>query len=92
MLFDGEFRGGQTDRLSGGDGNDVLGPFNRPAKRDYVACGRGFDRVGADAEDVVAPDCERVAVGPAALQLFQQLEETGFFETFFGGLAPFPEG
>ncbi len=91
LLFDGEFEGGATDRLSGGDGNDVLGPFNKPAKRDFVTCGSGFDRVAADTKDVVADDCERVAVGEAAIQeFFEELEEEGFFENFFGGLAPFP--
>jgi len=64
---------------------------NRPATRDFVTCGSGFDRVAADTKDVVAPDCERVAVGGAAVQeLVEELEEEGFFETFFGGLPPFP--
>ena len=92
-LLDGERRGGATDIITGGDGNDVIGPFNKPAKRDVVTCGGGFDRVAADTEDLVAPDCERVAVGSAAAEkLDQQLEESGFFETFFGGLAPSPVG
>src|SRR5215208_4605829 len=60
---DGDRRGsaGATDILTGGDGNDVLDPFNKPAGRDFVTCGRGFDRALADTEDVVAPDCEKVA-------------------------------
>jgi Ca2+-binding RTX toxin-like protein len=92
LLADGESEGGVTDILAGGAGDDVLGPLNKPAKKDIVTCGSGFDRVAADTEDLVAPDCERVAVGPAAAEkLDQQLEESGFFETFFGGLAPFPE-
>ncbi len=91
LLFDGEFRGGATDTLSGGDGNDVLGPFNKPAHKDVITCGSGFDRVLADAEDVVAPDCEKVAVGSAAVrELDQQLEESGFYDRIFGGLAPSP--
>jgi hypothetical protein len=70
----------------------VLDPFNKPAKKDFLACGSGFDRVLADTKDVVAPDCERVAVGlAAAVELNQQLEESGFFDNIFGGLAPFPE-
>ena len=49
--------------------------------------------MAADTKDVVAPDCERVATGPTAGQdLFEELEESGFAENFFGGLAPFPEG
>ncbi len=91
LLFDGENRGGATDTLSGGDGNDVLNPFNKPAHRDVVTCGSGFDRVLADTEDVVAPDCEKVAVGQAAVrELDQQLEESGFYGRLFGGLAPSP--
>jgi len=47
----------------------------------------------ADTQDLVAPDCERVDVGlAAAQQLNQQLEESGFFDRIFGGLAPFPGG
>jgi Ca2+-binding RTX toxin-like protein len=92
-LLDGEFRGGATDSLTGGDGNDVLDPFNKPAHKDVITCGSGFDRVLADTKDVVAPDCERVAVGLAAAQeLNQQLAESGFFENLFAGLAPFPAG
>ena len=91
LLFDGESRGGATDTLSGDAGNDVLGPFNKPAKRDFVTCGSGFDRVLADTEDVVAPDCEKVAVGlAAARELNDQLAGSGFFDRIFGGLAPSP--
>jgi Ca2+-binding RTX toxin-like protein len=90
-LLDGEIQGGATDTVIGGEGNDVLDIINRPAKKDIVACGSGFDRVLADTEDLVAPDCENVAVGPAAAQrLNEQLEEEGFFDRIFGGLAPPP--
>ena len=71
---------------------DVL---NSPAAKDLVVCGDGFDRVLADSKDVVARDCEEVAVGLAAAEeLAGRLEETGFYERFFEGLAPspFPEG
>jgi Ca2+-binding RTX toxin-like protein len=95
FLFDGPFRETDKDTLSGGDGDDVFLVYNRPAARDTVTCGGGFDRVGADTKDVVSDDCERVVVdstaGPFfAHQLFQQLEESGYFENFFGGLAPSP--
>jgi len=50
-----------TDKLSTGDGNDVVAIFNDPAFRDVVTCGSGFDRVFADKKDTIAPDCERVA-------------------------------
>src|SRR5918997_3582421 len=97
-LVDGPFRETDKDTLSGGDGDDVFLVYNRPATRDVVTCGGGFDRVGADTKDVVSDDCERVVVdspaGPLEHQLFQQLEESGFNENFFEGLAPspFPEG
>ena len=90
-LVDGPFDETSRDSLSGGDGNDVLDVINRPATRDFVTCGSGFDRVFADSKDVVAPDCERVAVGLAAAEeLYQQLEESGFLGSIFGGLPPFP--
>jgi hypothetical protein len=45
----------------------------------------------ADTEDLVAPDCEKVAVGlEAAGKLNLQLGEAGFFDRIFGGLAPSP--
>jgi len=92
-LTDGERRGGATDILTGGDGNDVIDPFNKPAKRDVVTCGGGFDRVLADRADVVAPECEKVAVGlAAARELDQQIEESGFYDRIFEGLALFPGG
>jgi Ca2+-binding RTX toxin-like protein len=91
-LIDGELRGVQTDTLGGGDGDDLLDAINLPAKRNMLSCGRGFDRVFADSEDAIAPDCEKVAVGPAAAEkLNQQLANAGFFARFFNGLAPFPE-
>jgi Ca2+-binding RTX toxin-like protein len=90
-LLDGEFRGGQTDTLSGGDGDVLLDIINQLAKRDILSCGRGFDMVLADAKDAVAPDCEKVAVGGAAAnKLNQQLQNSGFFDRFFNNLAPFP--
>jgi hypothetical protein len=49
--------------------------------------------VVVDRKDVLAPDCERAFVFPTAHVLFEQLEESRFFETFFDfeSLAPFPE-
>jgi hypothetical protein len=71
----------------------VLDLINKPAKRDVVTCGGGFDRVLADTEDVIAPDCEKVAVGlAAARELDQQIEESGFYDRIFEGLALFPGG
>jgi hypothetical protein len=60
-----------------------------PAFEDRVVCGSGFDVVGADKKDVVAPDCEKVGIISSAAQ------EGQFFESilprFYRGLAPFPE-
>ncbi len=93
LLGDGEVRGGATDILAAGDGNDVINPGNKPAKKDIVTCGSGFDRVLADRADVVAPDCEKVAVGLAARrELDQRIEESGFYDRLFEGLAPYPGG
>ena len=52
-----------------------------------VSCGDGFDRVGADRKDVVAPDCERVFVGAAASRFFFRLIDSGYFDRFFEELA-----
>jgi len=59
--------------LAGGDcgplwckfpfGNDVVEA--RDGEVDSIACGAGTDRVVADADDVVAPDCENVERGAA---------------------------
>lgn len=51
---------GARDALDGGRGKDVLRVRNVPAAEDAVSCGRGFDRVIADRQDVVDGDCERV--------------------------------
>ena len=91
FLSDGGVLGGAKDNLSAGDGNDVIWTFNESSKRDVVTCGGGFDRVLADRADMVAPDCERVARGHAAVeQLNQRIEESGFYDRPSEGLAPFP--
>ena len=88
LVADGPDREFSTDRLSAGDGNDVVGVFNDPAFKDIVTCGDGFDRVFADRKDVIAPDCERVA---DRVSEFEELFES-IPESFFEGLAPPPEG
>ena len=86
LLLDGEFRGGAKDTLSGGDGGDFLLPLNKPANRDVVSCGGGFDRVLADRKDAVAPDCEKVFVGlDSADKFFESIPRS-----FFRGLPPDP--
>ncbi len=89
LVTDGPNREFATDKLSAGRGNDVVGVFNDPAFKDIVTCGGGFDRVFADREDVLAPDCERVADrGPEFERLARAIERGGFFERlnrrFFG--------
>jgi hypothetical protein len=91
--FIGGWREAPKDNLSGGPGNDWVLTFNDPAFGDVVTCGSGFDRVAADRKDVVADDCEEVAIGKAeADEIFGPLEESGFFDEFFEALPPFPEG
>ena len=60
VLIDGPFREFALDVLEGGAGNDRFFVQNRPAARDIVGCGGGFDRVIADRKDIVGDDCERV--------------------------------
>ncbi len=69
-----------TDKLSTGDGNDVVGIFNDPAFRDVVTCGSGFDRVFADKKDTIAPDCERVADEGAEFNAVGESIPQSFFE------------
>ena len=62
----------------------MIDVFNKPAGKDVVTCGGGFDRVRADRADVVAPDCERVFVGEhKILAFFESIPES-----FFPGLHP----
>jgi Ca2+-binding RTX toxin-like protein len=84
LLIDGPLTEFSHDSIVGGGGNDVLDAFNQPAVRDTIVCGRGFDRVLADRKDVVANDCERVAVG---LQAVQRLAGS-IPQSFFEGLNP----
>jgi Ca2+-binding RTX toxin-like protein len=86
-LVDGDFRESSEDKLSAGAGNDVLDVINRPAFEDVVSCGGGFDRVLADREDLVAPDCERVFIGVASIDEFEESVPRSFFR----GLPPSPE-
>jgi Ca2+-binding RTX toxin-like protein len=62
LLIDDGFREFSKDHFSGGPGNDVIDVMHYRSARDRVVCGGGFDRVAADSNDVVAPDCEKVVV------------------------------
>ena len=79
-------REGAQDTCSGGPGNDVFVANNRPASRDIVTCGRGFDRVLADREDLFTPDCETSFFGITDQEFFARVPQS-----FFPSLAPFPE-
>jgi Ca2+-binding RTX toxin-like protein len=94
FMLDGNLRESSHDNFSGDAGNDVLSVNHVPPFKDVASCGGGFDRVLADTKDVVAPDCERVrVVRGSGAEVTQQ--EQAFFEaipeSFFRGLAPFPE-
>jgi hypothetical protein len=81
LMADGDLEHDQSeDILSGGAGNDAIVVVNRPAFKDIVTCGSGFDRVLADRKDVVAPDCERVFIGVASFDAFFNSIPQSFFE------------
>jgi Ca2+-binding RTX toxin-like protein len=84
LVIDGPDREFATDKLSAGDGNDVVGAVNRPAFEDVLQCGSGFDRVIADREDVLAPDCEKVFFGLGSEDEFIE----SIPDSFFAGLHP----
>jgi Ca2+-binding RTX toxin-like protein len=85
FMVDGEFEPPWVkDILSSGEGNDVMNVANKPAGKDTLTCGGGFDRVLADSKDVVAPDCEKVFIGPAAADRFFNSIPQSFIE----GLPP----
>src|SRR5215208_386433 len=83
----GEYSHPVKDTLSGGEGNDVFWVDNDPAGKDIVTCGSGFDRVLADRADVVAPDCEKVFIAPAAVDKFFNSIPQSFWESL-----PYPFG
>ncbi|ABG04072.1 hypothetical protein Rxyl_1106 [Rubrobacter xylanophilus DSM 9941] len=62
LLVQGPVEEYARDSLNGGRGDDRIRAANSPAVRDVVTCGPGFDRVHADARDLVASDCELVGV------------------------------
>jgi Ca2+-binding RTX toxin-like protein len=91
FLIDGPTREFSLDKVSGGDGNDVLLVENVSATKDIVTCGGGFDRILADRKDLVAPDCERVRIAHGSLEAVRQQEEEFFASippSFFEGLQP----
>ena len=78
------------DILSGAGGSDVIDVLNKPAGKDVVTCGSGLDRVLADRADAVAPDCEKVLIGPAAVDKFYNSIPQSFWEGLPPPFAQFP--
>ena len=92
FLIDGPTRESSLDKVSGGDGDDVLAIDNVPAVKDTATCGGGFDRMISDRKDLVAPDCERVRIVHGSLEEVRQQEEEFFASippSFFEGLPRF---
>src|ERR687897_383617 len=87
ILFEEGTPGFSTNTYSGDPGNDVFLVNNKPANKDIVACGSGFDRVLVDSKDVVASDCEQVSMNLSDQEFFETVPQS-----FFEGLAPFPPG
>jgi Ca2+-binding RTX toxin-like protein len=91
LLADGPGREFSLDKVSGGDGTDVIFVQNVPAAKDIATCGGGFDRVLADSKDLVASDCERVRIVHGSREEIMQQEEEFFAsipQSFFEGLQP----
>jgi Ca2+-binding RTX toxin-like protein len=93
-IIDGESREFSHDNISGGAGKDAFFVWHKPAYRDTIVCGSGFDRVLADPKDVVAPDCEWVKIlkGPIdeLLAQEQQFVNSPPIVDLEAGLAPPP--
>jgi hypothetical protein len=53
-----------VDSILAGADNDAVEAANRPAARDAIDCGGGFDRVLADRKDVLAGNCEKKFTSP----------------------------
>ncbi len=89
LMADGEVEHDQSkDILSGSAGNDAIIVVNSPAFEDIVTCGGGFDRVLADRQDVIAPDCERVFIGVASFDAFFESIPQSFFEGLHPQFSP----
>ena len=58
----------------------MLWVWNRPAGKDVVTCGSGFDRVFADRDDLLAPDCERVFIGWGSVDAWFESIPDSFWE------------
>ena len=93
FLFECCLREDSRDNVAGGDGNDAIDVSHRPAFKDVVVCGDGFDRVLADRKDAVARDCERVKIVRGSREeIFEQFDAfiESLPESFIEGLPPDP--
>ena len=79
-VIDGYELNPNKDAVSSGDGNDALWVWNRPAGKDIVTCGSGFDRVFADRDDLLAADCERLFIGERRMDAFFESIPESFWE------------
>jgi hypothetical protein len=68
LIIDGTLDEPSKDNVSGGSGKDVILVDNKPAMKDSLTCGPGFDRALADRKDVVAADCEKLVIVHGTLQ------------------------
>jgi Ca2+-binding RTX toxin-like protein len=80
FVADGPDREFATDIVSAGEDNDVVAAVNRPAFKDIVTCGGGFDRALVDRKDVLAADCEKVVFGLGSEDEFIASIPQSFFE------------
>ena len=80
LLFEGglfEVQDQAQDALAGGDGRDAIDAHNKPASKDVIDCGRGFDRVSVDSKDITK-NCERkfTSVG----KFYHSIQGEGYFK------------
>jgi Ca2+-binding RTX toxin-like protein len=59
FLLDAEFEVGHQDVISAGSDDDAIDAIQRPAARDVIDCGSGFDGVLVDSKDITS-GCERI--------------------------------
>lgn len=92
---------GGPDNLHGADGDDRLIGDGDDGASDEIFCGPGNDTVRADANDVVAPDCENVTGGQTVTQISLDIVGSGAgtvrsvpagFDTRFSTSAHFAPG
>ncbi|MDP8900047.1 MAG: hypothetical protein M3N33_02655 [Actinomycetota bacterium] len=66
-----------VDAIAAGDGRDAVLAINRPASRDIIDCGGGFDRALVDKKDVTS-DCEREFT--SARKFFRSINGEDYFQ------------